>query len=216
MKQTTLIFSAIFIWVWATLSTSALEEGRIASIDMERIFTEYHKTEQADDRLKEQVTEFNAKREGMLQALRNMEQEFNAVREEAQDQSLAEDMRDERRNKAEEMLVKLREEEKILRSFEESTRVELQEQGKRMRSRLVDQIKEAVEDFSIRNSLFAVVDLTGQSLNQIPLLVYMDEDADVTDEIIEILNMGVAVGGELEGQGEAEGDALEEESVADE
>ena len=216
MKQTTLIFSAIFIWVWATLSTSALEEGRIASIDMERIFTEYHKTKQADDRLKEQVTEFNAKREGMLQALRNMEQEFNAVREEAQDQSLAEDMRDERRNKAEEMLVKLREEEKILRSFEESTRVELQEQGKRMRSRLVDQIKEAVEDFSIRNSLFAVVDLTGQSLNQIPLLVYMDEDADVTDEIIEILNMGVAVGGELEGQGEAEGDALEEESVADE
>ena len=216
MKQTTLIFSAIFIWGWAILSTFALEEGRIASVNMERIFAQYHKTTQADDRLKEQVDVFNAKREEMLQALREMEQEFNAVREEAQDQSLAEDMRDERRNQAEEMLVELREEEKVLRSFEESTRAEIQEQGKRMRSRIVDQIEEAVEDFSIRNSLFAVVDLTGQSLNQVPVMVYMDEDADVTDEIIEILNMGVAAGGELEGQGEAEGDALEEESVADE
>jgi len=171
----------------------------IAFLDMEQVFSEYVKTQKADARLKEQAEEFNSDRNAKLEVLRELEENFNAIRDEAQDQTLSKEARDRKRGEAEEMLNDLRENEKEIRKFEEIKRKELEEQGRRMRKRIVDEINVVVEKFAKERNLHAVVDSSGPSLNRIPVFMYADEKFDVTDEIVAQLNRD-----ETEGEGSAD------------
>ena len=160
----------------------------IAFLDMEQVFSEYVKTQKADARLKEQAEEFNSDRNAKLEVLRELEESFNATRDEAQDQTLSQEARERKRSEAEEMLNDLRENEKEIRKFEEIKRKELEEQGRRMRKRIVDEIDTIVDQFAKERNLFAIVDSSGPSLNRIPVFLYTDEKFDVTDEIVAQLN----------------------------
>ena len=178
----------------------------IAFLNMERVFSEYFKTQNADARLKEQAEEFNSDRNAKLEVLRELEESFNATRDEAQDQTLSQEARDRKRSEAEEMLIALRENEKEIRKFEEIKRKELEEQGRRMRTRIVDEINVVVQKFATERNLFAVVDSSGPSLNRVPVFLYSDEKFDVTDEIVALLNRE-------EKEGEDDGDDVDDAST---
>ncbi len=188
------------------------ELERIAFVDMERVFAEYYKTKRADTRLKQQAEEFNTERKDLIAVLRELEESFNSARQEAQDQTLSEEARDRKRSEAEDNLVKLREKENDIRSFEESRRKQLEEQGKRMRTRIVDEISRVLAKFAQDRDLFSVIDSSGPSMNQVPVFLYTEAKADITDEVLAILNKGRAEDEEVEDEEVMEEPVAEEES----
>ena len=179
---------------------------QIVFVDMDRVFSEYHKTRRADARLKEQAEEFSEERNELVQSLRDLEASFNAARQEAQDETLSKEAREEKRTEAEEKLVELREKETEIRQFEESRRNQLDEQRRRIRKRIVDEITEVLERYAERRDLFAIIDSSGQSLNQVPVILYALPEADVTDEVLALLNEGQPEAGELEEGSDDEAD----------
>ena len=187
---------AAVVGLGARATALAQDSQRIAFISMERVFADYYKTQRADARLKEQAQEFSEVRTALLDDLRTREEAFNAARQESQDQALSQEARDQKRDEAEQMLLELREKERELRTFEETKRKELEEQGRRMRSRIVDEINAVIKTHAQSNKLFAVVDSSGPSLNQIPVFVYADETADITGEILARLNADMETGAE--------------------
>lgn len=162
---------------------------RIAFVNMEVVFEQYYKTTRADRRLKDQAAEFNTERQEMIASLEAMETDYNSLREESSDETLSEDARDNKRSGAEDLLRKLLATEKEIKQFELTRRRQLEEQGQRMRKRIVEDIDKVVEKFASDRKLFAVIDNSGSSLNQVPVFLYSNPNADITPTIVSLLNV---------------------------
>jgi Skp family chaperone for outer membrane proteins len=164
--------------------------SRIAFVNMEQVFEQYYKTQRADRRLKDQALEFNTERSELIEKIEKMEADFNALREEAGDETLSKDGQDRKRSEAEAVLVELRATEQEIKQFEQTRRRQLEEQGRRMRKAIVDDIDEVIKRVASERSLFAVIDSSGPSLNQVPVFLYSDPSSDITAAIVALLNVG--------------------------
>ena len=187
-KQRVWTVAAVMCCLAAAGAMGAGEE--IVFIDLNRTFNEFYKTKLADAQLKELANEFNEKRKRMVGEYEEAKQAFEAVRKEAQNAALSEEVRASKRNEAEEQLVSLREKENSIRGFDETRRKQLQDQGRRMRKRIVDEIREAIRKYAANRGYTAVIDASGQSMNGIEMVVFSQPRQDITDEMIEILNKG--------------------------
>ena len=59
-----------------------------------------------------------------------------------------------------------------------------------MRKAIVDDIDEVIKRVASERSLFAVIDSSGPSLNQVPVFLYSDPSSDITAAIVALLNVG--------------------------
>ena len=162
----------------------------VVFINLDRCFTEFYKTKLADTQLKEQADEFNDDRKKMVDDYNKLQDDFNALRDEAQNTALSDDVRSQKRNAGEDKLVEVREYEGKIRRFDETHRKQLDDQSRRMRKRIVDEIRVAVQNYSKVQGFEAVIDSSGQSLNGVETVVYSDSKIDITDVILEMLNKG--------------------------
>ncbi len=166
------------------------QDGRIVFIDLDRVFNEFYKTKLADAQLKEQADEFNEERRRMVDEYEAMNERFNEAREQAQDAALSEDVRNRMRNEAEELLIEIRDFESRIQRFDQTRRKQLEDQGRRMRTRIVGEIQDEIRDYARAQGFHAVIDSSGQSLNAVELVLYVENRIDISDAVIEILNKG--------------------------
>ncbi len=167
-------------------------ERQMVFVHLDRAFNDFFKTKLADTQLKQQADEFNEERKTLVAEFEKLQEAFNKARDAAQNTALSEDARNEKRNEAEDRLVEMREHEGRIRRFDESRRKQLDDQSRRMRKRIVDEILEAVRTYAQTEGLFAVVDSSAQSLNGVECVLYNDTKADITDVILDVLNKGKA------------------------
>ncbi len=173
------------------LSTGAwAADQQIVFVNLDRAFTEYYKTKLADTQLKEQAEDFNGERKKLVDEYEKLQADFTAVRDEAQNTALSDDVRAEKRNLAEEKLVDVRECESKIRRFDESRRKQLDDQSRRMRKRIVDEIRATLESYARTQGYQAVIDSSGQSFNGVELILYTDAKIDITDALLGLLNKG--------------------------
>ena len=159
-------------------------------INLDRAFNEFYKTKLADTQLKEQADEFNEERKTLVGDYEKLQKDFAAIRDEAQNSALSDDVRAEKRNLAEEKLVELRDYESRIRRFDDSRRKQLDDQSRRMRKRIVEEIQQIVKDYAQKQGYLAVIDSSGQSLNGVENILYADPKIDITDTILGMLNKG--------------------------
>jgi outer membrane protein len=179
----------------ASVSVSAAPEvGAAKFIDLDKVFNEYYKTKLADAQLKEQAEQFNDERAKLVESYEAMQKDFNDARDKSSSPALEEEARNKLRTQAEEKLVEIREQETKIRNFDNSRRKQLEEQGRRMRKRIVDEIKEKVQEHAKNQGYLSVTDVSGQSLNGVAIVLYVDSKADITQDMIGLLNKDKASG----------------------
>ena len=171
------------------VSVSAVEQS-IVFVNLDRAFNEFYKTKLADTQLKQQADEFNAERKKLVIDYEKIQKDFNAIRDVAQNTALSDEIRTEKRNAAEEKLVELRDYESRIRRFDDSRRKQLDDQSRRMRKRIVEEIQQIVKDYAKTQGYQAVIDSSGQSLNGVEMILYTDTKIDITDTILDLLNKG--------------------------
>jgi outer membrane protein len=188
---------SVMVWMVAAgliagfgASRAGAADQRIVFVNLDRAFNEFYKTKRADAQLKQQADEFNDERKKMVTEFETLQESFNTVRDEAQNTALSEEVRSQKRSEAEEKLVELREFDSKLRRFDESRRKQLDDQSRRMRKRIVEEIREAIQTYARGQSYEAVVDSSGQSMNGVEVVVFTDVKTDITDDVLDILNKG--------------------------
>jgi outer membrane protein len=187
------IMSAALAAVTASVLTPARAQDRrptVVVVHMDRVFNEYYKTKQADAQLKTQAKEYDDERVKLVSEMEKIDKEFTAIREEAQNPALSEEVRAAKRTLAEEKLMAKREQEAKIRRFMEMRQKQLDDQGRRMRRSLVDEIRGVVRDFARERNIDVVLDSSGGSLNGVELVLYNDPRVDMTDEVIKAVNLG--------------------------
>ena len=179
----------------AVLLCAAALVGRAADqqmvfINLDRAFNEFHKTKLADAQLKEQAEEFNEERRKLIADFEKLQEDFNALRDAAQDTALSEAVKTTKRDEAEDKLVELREFENRIRRFDEARRKQLDDQSRRMRKRIVDEILQTAQNYARVQGYQAVIDSSAQSMNGVEVVVYLDSPLDITDQVLDQLNKG--------------------------
>jgi outer membrane protein len=163
-------------------------QGDIMFINLDSVFTNYYKTKDAEAELKEQADEFKAEREQKIAELEALKAEYDALRGQAQSAALNEEARNARRAEAEDKLLEMRNIENDIRQREQAAQRRMDEQSRRVRTRLIGEINEIVQNHALTRGYHAIIDYSGNSLNGVPTVVFHNPKFDITAEIIGMLN----------------------------
>jgi len=161
---------------------------KIGIVNMDKIFREFYKTEEAkknieaaqteaQDALKEKLDVFNKNRDAILELDKELAKEELS-------QETKEKKAKERNEKAEEY----RRMEREIIEFRNARLKALQDQAKRMRDELVQEIRKAVDE-RIKSKQFDIVfDRSGMSANGVEVVLYSRASDDFSEEVIKDLN----------------------------
>lgn len=184
MKKLSLILTSLL-----TLSAvSFAADLKVGVVDLSKAFQEYYKTKEAEDTLNERRGAFQKERQDMMNDYQKMVDETQKIRQAADDKTLSEAAREEKKKAFETKVQDVRNQENKIRTFEQTRGRQLDDQFLRMRTSIVDEIRKVVQDFGAREKYNMLMDKSAAGVSQTPFLLYSSDVKDITDDIIKLIN----------------------------
>lgn len=172
--------------MWAGVAFGQSDE--IVTIDMQKVFNNYYRTELANAQLQDEGERAKAELKKMETDFESMNEAFGKLRDEAKDPALSMEARNRKRDEAEEKLVELRDFEAKVRSFAKTNQQKIASMQANMQKRIVDRIKDKVEDYAREQGYLLVLDQSGLSANGVSVIVFSSPRLDISDEVLAIMN----------------------------
>lgn len=159
----------------------------VAVVDMEKLVRSHPRTAADRQVLQQYIEDFEVEREERMASLEKLKDEFDALRQEAEDITLAADVAREKRQMAQLKFEELRRAEMELREIAAQRQKELSSQELRMVERVVSDIRRAVQRVAAKESLDLILDSGSEATAGYASVVFADEALDVTDDVLSIL-----------------------------
>ncbi len=182
MKKLLLLSAAVFM-----LAGSSLAVDRMVFIDLEKVFNEFYKTQLAKSKVEVQQKDIEAERKIMVDEMTAMNTEVDALKKEARDTTLTDEIRDSKRMLYEERLLELRTQQKEIEDFTTRRQQQLQLQVTRMSQTIMDEIRQTVVEYAKKEGLMAVIDNSSRRA-AVGIFIYTHPDVEITDTILTVLN----------------------------
>lgn len=170
------------------LSMASAQSGKIVFIDMDKAFDGYNQTKSADVVLKAKAKEFGDEKDAMVKEYETVDEDYNKAREDTRNPIFSEEKQNEALDRSEKLLLQKRELESRIRQFEADRKRQMEENLRRTRKRLVEDIREVIQDYARSRGIAGVIDSSGPSMHGFPTVIYSDESADITEDIVKLLN----------------------------
>lgn len=183
------ILAAGLMAAWMAGACGAAEL-KIATVDLDKVFTAHPKTQAAEGELKKAEEGIQEEMDKMVAEGRALEEQVAKLRDAAKNPLLTEDARMKKRNEAEEKLTELQEFQLRVRRTQETKLKQMREQVMKSRQGIVDELLATVADFAKAEGYDLVLDRSGMTMNAVPLITYSKSELDVTDQLIEKLKAG--------------------------
>ena len=174
-------------------SVEALAQARLATIDLRKVFDGYWKTKQADSALKDRAADMEKEYNNMRDDLKKGREDYQALLNSANDQAVSSEEREKRKKNAEEKLRFLKQSEDSLIQYERQARATLDEQRKRMRDNILGEIRTVLNAKAKAANVSMVIDVSSESANNTPNVLYSNNENDLTVDILSQLNAGAPV-----------------------
>ncbi|MBI3415565.1 MAG: OmpH family outer membrane protein [Verrucomicrobia bacterium] len=186
--KTTLKKYLLAIAVSCLLAAPLQAQPKIAIIDLKKVFDGYYKTKQADTTLKERAADFDKTRKGMLDDYQSLNEKYKKELEGANDQAVSADEREKRKKSAESTLLEIKKIEQDVSKFDQTARVQLGEQQRRMRDRVLGEIREVIDAKAKTSGYSLVIDTAAESINSTPVVLFSNNENDITDDVLKQIN----------------------------
>ncbi len=170
------------------LSSTALAQNNIGTIDLRKVFDGYWKTKQADAVLKERAADMDKEYKNMGDDLKKGDDDYKQILASSNDQAVSAEERDKRKKAAESKLKYLTEQKETIVQYERQARTTLDEQRRRMRDNILGEIRTVVNAKSKTAGFALVLDTAAESLNNTPAVLFSSGSHDITDDILKQLN----------------------------
>jgi outer membrane protein len=175
------------------LSSSAWAQSRLATVDLRKVFDGYWKTKKADAQLKERAADMEKEHKTMLEDWKKGKEEYASLLGDANNQVLSPEERDKRKKSAEDKLKQLKEIEDTIQQYERQAKTTLDEQRKRMRESIIEELRTALTAKAKSAGYALVVDTTAETINNTPVVLYSNSENDMTQAVLEQLNASAPV-----------------------
>jgi Skp family chaperone for outer membrane proteins len=169
---------------------SALAAQEIMFVDLQEIFQRFYKTQLAQDQIKQQASDIKLEREEMESEIKDMKDEVEVLRTDSRDDTLSEEIREGKRSQLEEKLVELFKKEQEMQEFEKIRMQQLEQQNTRMSRKLFDEIQEVINEYAKEKSYTSVIDRSAQSRAGMHMVLFTSPKADITADVLAVLNEG--------------------------
>jgi len=174
-----------------TMSAGArAAELKIAVIDMQKAFQEYEKTKTIEIKLNQQMEVFKEYSNQLNQQYQNLRKQYESARDDSQNIAFSSAERENKRQKAQQLYESLKLKEQEMTSYSESRKTQIREMYTKLRGEVVDEIRKAVHNKAVLEGYTIVLDQSGESLNDVGFVIYVQPGLDITDSIIQDLNRG--------------------------
>ena len=173
---------------------SASAQGKIGTIDLRKVFDDYHKTKTADAGLKERAADLDKERKTMLEGYQKSKEEYEKALNSTTDQAVSADERDKRKKTAESKLLELRAKEQEITQFDREARSNLDEQQRRMRDKILEEIRAVINVKAKAAGYGLILDSASESANRTPVVLYTSGETDLTTAVLEQLNVNAPPG----------------------
>jgi len=167
---------------------SGLAEDRIATVDLRKVFDGYWKTKQANAALKERGEEMEKELKGLVADFESSKEAYQGLLESANDQAVSITERERRKKKAEDKLKELREDEQTIQQFQRQARTTIDEQQRRMRENILEEVKATITSLAKSRDFTLVVDTAAETPNRTPVILYSSDPDDLTDAVLGQMN----------------------------
>jgi outer membrane protein len=168
---------------------------RIGTVDMNKIFSSYYKTKDAESRINEARAAAKKELDDRMENYKKNLDTINKLNQEINKPELSKDAKDDKSKSRDEKIAETKNLEREIGEFRTTREKQLQEQAVRMRNGIVDEITKLVQERVKTDQFDIVFDRSGSSLNGVPILVFAKDTLDFSEDIITSLNKNKPAGG---------------------
>lgn len=187
MLKPALFLSAIAA-VALVSAPSARAEIKLATVDMNQVFTTFYKTKDAEAKLNELKASSGKELEDRMNKLKTAMADINQLNQDMEKPELSKDGKAAKQKERDDKVAKAREMDRDAAEFRSTTERNLREQFMRMRKDIIDEIMKVVNDKIKAGGYDLVLDKSGISLGQIPVVLFSRPDYDFSKDVVDALN----------------------------
>jgi len=180
--------SAILVLALLAFAAPSHAQSKIGMVDMNKIFSSYYKTKEAESRINEARASAKRDLDDRMDTYKKTMDDINALNAEIDRPELSKELKDEKMKSRDDKIAETKNLEREITEFRQQREKELQDQAVRMRNSIVDEITKLVQDKVTTDKYDLVFDKSGQSLNGVPIVLYSKDNMDFSDDIITELN----------------------------
>lgn len=182
--------SALVLLLVGVVCGAASAQNRVATVDLRKLFDNYWKTKQADSAIKDRAADLEKERKTMLEEWKKARDDYQSFLNEANEQTRSLEEREKRKKSAEDKLKQIKEDEDNITQYDRQARSILEEQRKRMKDTIVEEIRSAIKGKAVAAGYALVVDTAAESATSTPVILYSSNENDITDAVLAQLNAG--------------------------
>jgi outer membrane protein len=161
---------------------------KVGSVDMKKVFEQYYKTKDAEQRINEARNAAKKELEERMESYQKGVGEVKKLNEEIESPALSREAKETKSKTRDEKVGELKNMEREIQEFRTTREKQLQEQSGRMRQGIVDDITKIVNEKVKADNYDLVFDKSGMSLNGVPVVMWAKEAYDITDTVVSGLN----------------------------
>ncbi len=172
----------------AVFPTQAQAQTKVGMVDMNKIFTNYFKTKEAESQINEARARAKRDLDDRMDTYKKTMDDINQLNAEIDRPELSKELKEEKMKSRDDKIAETKNLEREITEFRQQKEKDLQDQAVRMRNAIVDEITKLVQDRVKTDAYDLVFDKSGQSLNGVPIVLYSKDNMDFSSDIIAALN----------------------------
>lgn len=169
-------------------ATPAFAQMKVGIVDMNKVFTSYYKTKDAEARLNEARAQAKTDLDSRLATLKTNMEEINKLEADVNKPELTAEKKQAALRTRDEKINEVRNLDREIAEFRQTRERQLQEQFMRMRGDIVQDIMKVVDTRVKSEGFDLVFDKSGQGMSQVPVVLYSAPSMDFSDSIVTELN----------------------------
>jgi outer membrane protein len=174
------------------LSSAALAQPKIGTIDLRKVFDNYWKTKQANEMLQSQQADMEKTDKELIAKAEKAKNDYQKLIADSNDQAISAEEKEKRRNAAEDKFKELNDDKDAIAQFERIAINTREAQVRRTHDNILAEIRTVVSAKAKAGGFTLVVDVS-DPVNTSPVVLYSNGENDVTDAVLTQLNAGAPI-----------------------
>lgn len=170
------------------LTSTSFADVKVGSVDMKAVFEKYWRTKEAESKMSEVRASVKRELDERNEKRKTLEEEITKLNEQLKQPELSAKKKEESAGVREKKIGEWQGMMKELQAFQMEKEKQVQDQTLRIRNGIVDEIKKVVDEIVKSENYDLVFDVSGNSINNVPVVMHAKESYDFTKTVVDRLN----------------------------
>ena len=183
-----LIIPLLTLLLSLAFAGNASAELKIGTVDMKKIFESFWRTKEAEAQMSETRAKLKRDLDERMEKRKELQDSIEKLNDDIKKPELAEATRQKKMKERDEKIGEWQTMMRELTQYQQEKEKQLADQTLRIRNGIVDDILKVVKDKTDSENYDLVFDTSGNSINNVPVVISAKPSYDFTKEIVEKLN----------------------------